>query len=172
MLRFPQYVKHGVDRDLMNAVVREDIDKKVLSAILGREFVARLANAIGEGAGLHLDLRFKSVVPSEAGAMRFLRMTGTAEDVRTIYRWNVSRIDPCQHLTPPAVEDLNEWDRGSCLDSIVRRLPQGETYGNTIYGKVFRDMGGDGFIEKAMLIAMRHFDMFPAARDTDERSLH
>ena len=171
MICFRNYGGNGAGREAIKARLWQDIDQAVLLAVVAREFVVRLGTAIQEGAGLSFDLRFKSVELSQGGAMRFVRMTATSEDVKAINRWNVIRMDPRWRISPKPEHDLNEWDSGAYLDSIVRSIGPQQSAFVTLYGNLFRDMGRDGFIERALLVASRHLDMFAQDDGTTSRSL-
>lgn len=160
MIRFRQYGGDGADCEAIKEIIWQDIDQAVLLAVVAREFVVRLVAAIEQGAGLKLDLRFKSVEPSLGGGVRFLRIRATSEDVQAINRWNVDRMDPRWKIFPKSECDLNEWDMGAYLDSIVRSIGPRQSAFVTLYGDLLRDMNGDGFIGKAVLVALQHLDMF------------
>jgi hypothetical protein len=170
--RVPRYGSHGVDYELIKACVTADVGRKMLQEIIAREFVSRLSDLIADGAGLRLDLRFLGSEVSDGGAMRFLRMIVPSDDLLAIYQWNVARIDARFPIVPKGLEELNEWDRGLYLDSIVRSVPPGELHGVSNYSRIFGAMSSDGFITSALLIAVRHFHLFEQDRGTDQCTLH
>ena len=62
--------------------------------------------------------------------------------------------------TGPGTGNFGRWDLGAWLDSILRSMNEGEREGLTVYCDGFRGMLIDGFVVKAMLLALKHPGMF------------
>jgi hypothetical protein len=148
----------GSDYQLIRKTLVSDLDPQALLNTIGREFMVRLAREIERGAGINLDLRYLRMEVSEAGAMRFVTCTVRPKDAAAIYDWNVTRAAP--RMEKPAIGVLNRWDWGLWLDSIVRTIDNAETRGTTVYADLHRKMWNDGFIAKAVVLALKHPSLF------------
>lgn len=155
MLGFSNYDAHGLDHRLIRAVLVAYMDSQVLLDTVGREFTHRLRREIERGAGIELDLRYSGMDLSRAGAMHFLSLTMGRGDATAIYDWNMR-----QAARPSSIKPSGPWQWGLWLDRIVRSIDRTAGSGSGIYAGLFRDMCFDGFIVKAMVLALRHPAVF------------
>ena len=169
MRRFSQYGS-GSDYELIRKAIVADLDRQAFLETIGREFTARLVREIGRGADIDLGLQYLRMDLSKVGAMRFVSFTIEATDAAAIYDWNVTRAAP--GLEIPAIGSLSRWDWGLWLDSMVRSLNQADRNGASFYGGLFLQMWNDGFIVKAMLLALRHPDVFSRQLGMQDCTLH
>jgi hypothetical protein len=156
LTRFPIGGGHGLSGEIVREGLVGDMDPEVLANIIGREFTARLARGLGIHADIHLDLRFRRLETLQYKSVRVIWMTARAEDVASIYAWCLARMRKSDE--PRAAETFGPWDWGSHLDSIVRNtFPEGRR-GLSGYFGILRGMSNDGFIGKAMIMALRQLD--------------
>ena len=136
------------------------MDTDLLTQIIGRELVSRLSRGLAERVGLSLDLKFCGIEVLPVRPMRVLRMTASRGDIASIYSWLVGLIPSDRLGKPPAAETFGPWDWGGNLDSIVRRSFASEGKGVSEYSRIFLEMSTDGFVAKAMFMALRHLDRY------------
>lgn len=154
----------GGCQGLSGEIVREglvgDMNQEVLANIIGGEFTSRLVRGLSAHAGIHLDLRFQSLETLPFKSMRVLKMTASTRDVASIYAWHLARMPKSDRPKAPAAETFGPWDWGGNLDSIVRNSFPEERRGLSGYFGILRGMSNDGFIGKAMLMALRQLDKY------------
>lgn len=155
MQSFPLDGSVGLNAEIIKEALLADMDPTLLSDTIAREFVSRLRRGITTHAGLDLDLRYRTIETVKLRPIRVVRMTAAAEDVGSIYAWNVARMNPSDG--PKASVAFNHWDWGRCLDSIVRHSFPSSVYA---YSNILGEISNDGFVVKAMLMALRSLDRY------------
>jgi hypothetical protein len=157
--RFSQSGDHGREYDLIKSAISLNIDRQVLVDSIGGEFTVRLAREIERGAALAMDLRYTGMEVAGDRPKRFLSFTIQREDAAAIYKWNVERAGlPSERV--PTAESLSRWDWGQWLDSILRTGNRADGQGSSAYWRIFREMWQDGFIVKAVILALRNPKIF------------
>lgn len=167
MTGFSNYDAHGSDHRLIRAALVADFDRQVLLDTIGHEFTSRLTREIERGAGIELGLRYSQMDLSRAGAMHFLSLTMGRGDSTAIYEWNVRRVG-----RRSSIRASGPWQWGLWLDRIVRSIRRTEGCGTGIYACLFREMWFDGFIVKAMLLALRHPAVFGQELGFQDCTMH
>jgi hypothetical protein len=161
----------GAARDLVRDAMVADLDKAVLSEAIGRELTSRLAREIRQHAGIDLDLRFSALEILKGGSARFLTVDIGGTAAAAIYDWNVRQAGlPAEKV--PALATLGKWELGEWLDGIVRSINGPRRNGVTVYADLFHSLWIDGFLVKAMLLALKHPSMFRREMGLQDWTMH